>query len=256
MEKFRNGEMDIDQPCSEQRAKPKFVEGGAVVDKRDVDKILGDAYMTSPSSGQLTSSDANPYPDFQDDESDELNFDSDVSGSTIDDLSDKDDMGSLHDQRKIPGPKPLTSKATSVFTHDSYHVDNFLQKRKAQNRAAQRAFRKRKEWHLKDLEAKVEELERNSESATTENSLLRAHVERLQVELKDYRMRHDIGDNQQSQFCSMFTHYTISEDRCGDDASVRSGLLAALGARNEGRHSLHTKSGGDIMVYKAWVGQR
>ena len=30
----------------------------------------------------------------------------------------------------------------------------------------------------------------------------------------------------------MFMHYTISEDRTGDDSSVRSGLLAGLGARN------------------------
>jgi AP-1-like factor len=62
-------------------------------------------------------------------------------------------------------------------------------KRKAQNRAAQRAFRERKERHLKDLETKVEDLEKASESATHENGLLRAQVERLQVELKEYRKR-------------------------------------------------------------------
>jgi len=62
-------------------------------------------------------------------------------------------------------------------------------KRKAQNRAAQRAFRERKEKHLKDLETKVEDLEKSSESATHENGLLRAQVERLQVELKEYRKR-------------------------------------------------------------------
>lgn len=64
-----------------------------------------------------------------------------------------------------------------------------MQKRKAQNRAAQRAFRERKEKHLKDLEIKVEELEKTSESATNENGMLRAQVERLQVELKEYRKR-------------------------------------------------------------------
>lgn len=63
------------------------------------------------------------------------------------------------------------------------------QKRKAQNRAAQRAFRERKEKHLKDLETKVEDLEKASESANHENGLLRAQVERLQVELKEYRKR-------------------------------------------------------------------
>lgn len=43
MEKFRNGEIDIDNLCSELRSKAKCSEGGAVVDKRDVDKILGAA---------------------------------------------------------------------------------------------------------------------------------------------------------------------------------------------------------------------
>lgn len=76
---------------------------------------------------------------------------------------------------KKPGRKPLTSEPTS--------------KRKAQNRAAQRAFRERKEKHLKDLEQKVSDLEKASESANHENSLLRAQVDRLQVELKDYRRR-------------------------------------------------------------------
>jgi AP-1-like transcription factor len=65
----------------------------------------------------------------------------------------------------------------------------FLQKRKAQNRAAQRAFRERKEKHLKDMETKVNDLEKASESANHENSLLRAQVDRLQTELKEYRKR-------------------------------------------------------------------
>jgi AP-1-like factor len=43
MEKFRNGEIDIDNLCSELRAKAKCSEGGAVVDRKDVEKILGGA---------------------------------------------------------------------------------------------------------------------------------------------------------------------------------------------------------------------
>ncbi|PYH49257.1 putative bZIP transcription factor AP-1/Yap1 [Aspergillus saccharolyticus JOP 1030-1] len=76
---------------------------------------------------------------------------------------------------KKPGRKPLTSEPTS--------------KRKAQNRAAQRAFRERKEKHLKDLETKVDELQKASDDANQENGLLRAQIERLQVELKEYRKR-------------------------------------------------------------------
>ncbi|KAJ5172031.1 AP-1-like transcription factor napA [Penicillium capsulatum] len=78
-------------------------------------------------------------------------------------------------EAKKPGRKPLTSEPTT--------------KRKAQNRAAQRAFRERKEKHLKDLETKVEELQSSSDTANQENGLLRAQVERLQVELREYRKR-------------------------------------------------------------------
>ncbi|KAH7397825.1 BAP1, transcription factor bZIP [Cadophora sp. MPI-SDFR-AT-0126] len=76
---------------------------------------------------------------------------------------------------KKPGRKPLTSEPTS--------------KRKAQNRAAQRAFRERKEKHLKDLETKVEDLEKASESANHENSILRAQIEKMSIELREYRKR-------------------------------------------------------------------
>lgn len=78
-------------------------------------------------------------------------------------------------QAKKPGRKPLTSEPTT--------------KRKAQNRAAQRAFRERKEKHLKDLETKVQELEKASDATNHENGLLRAQVERLQMELREYRKR-------------------------------------------------------------------
>ncbi|KAK5995026.1 AP-1-like transcription factor napA [Cladobotryum mycophilum] len=82
---------------------------------------------------------------------------------------------------KKPGRKPLTSEPTS--------------KRKAQNRAAQRAFRERKEKHLKDLETKVDELEKASEAANHENSMLRAQVEHITAELNHYKQRITLASN-------------------------------------------------------------
>ncbi|KAI0477383.1 PAP1-domain-containing protein [Xylariaceae sp. FL0804] len=76
---------------------------------------------------------------------------------------------------KKPGRKPLTNEPSS--------------KRKAQNRAAQRAFRERKEKHLKDLETKVEELEKASAATTSENSQLRAQVENMSAELAQYKKK-------------------------------------------------------------------
>ncbi|KAH9834678.1 Transcription factor PAP1 [Teratosphaeria destructans] len=76
---------------------------------------------------------------------------------------------------KKPGRKPLMNEPTT--------------KRKAQNRAAQRAFRERKEKHLKDLETKVQEMTKSAEADKHENGLLKAQVERLQTELREYRKR-------------------------------------------------------------------
>ena len=99
---------------------------------------------------------------------------------------------------KRPGRKPLTSEPTSVcmlLIHQHFYrspaiiLMSVMQKRKAQNRAAQRAFRERKERHLHDLETKVEEMERASQSTHQENGQLRAEVERLQVEVREYRKR-------------------------------------------------------------------
>lgn len=79
-------------------------------------------------------------------------------------------------------------------------LTNFLQqKRKAQNRAAQRAFRERKERHLKELESKVEDLEKASESTNHENGRLRAQVERLNAELKEYKKRLSLSGTRASR---------------------------------------------------------
>ncbi|WVQ82376.1 hypothetical protein IAT38_004504 [Cryptococcus sp. DSM 104549] len=55
-------------------------------------------------------------------------------------------------------------------------------RRKEQNRAAQKAFRERREAKVKDLEEKVAELEAKSYGATVENENLRGILKRLQEE--------------------------------------------------------------------------
>ena len=157
-----------------------------------------------------------PPQDFEFNEEAEYDFDLDEEADDADeDNVSPDSNGHLHDKRKSmdgkgdddegggkrregddktskkPGRKPLTSEPTSVgyLDSDRGHPLTLVQKRKAQNRAAQRNFRERKEKHLKDLETKVEDLEKASDASNHENGLLRAQVERLQVELKEYRKR-------------------------------------------------------------------
>lgn len=73
-----------------------------------------------------------------------------------------------------------------------------MQKRKAQNRAAQRAFRERKERHLKDLEDKVEELEKASKDSNHENSKLRSQVEQMSAELGQYKQQMSLMSGNQA----------------------------------------------------------
>ncbi|RVD88632.1 uncharacterized protein DFL_002809 [Arthrobotrys flagrans] len=101
-------------------------------------------------------------------------------------------------QAKKPGRKPITNEPTS--------------KRKAQNRAAQRAFRERKEKHLKDLEQKVQELEKVSESTNQENRALKEQVEKLQTELKEYRKRFSMGGGHSRSPSNSISHGLSSFD--------------------------------------------
>ncbi|KLU91778.1 hypothetical protein MAPG_10727 [Magnaporthiopsis poae ATCC 64411] len=55
-------------------------------------------------------------------------------------------------------------------------------KRKAQNRAAQRAFRERKERHVKELEAKLASMEAAQQKTTTENEKLKKDLQKISTE--------------------------------------------------------------------------
>ncbi|RYP12015.1 hypothetical protein DL767_011521 [Monosporascus sp. MG133] len=136
----------------------------------DRPKMIGDLPGTSAESVKDDSKSSSPE-----------NESSDKRGHPEEDDDDEQEEGggkrreSEGKAPKKPGRKPLTNEPSS--------------KRKAQNRAAQRAFRERKEKHLKDLETKVEELEKASAAANNENSQLRAQIEKMSVELGEYRKR-------------------------------------------------------------------
>ncbi|KAJ2359817.1 DNA-binding transcription factor yap1, partial [Coemansia sp. RSA 2611] len=78
--------------------------------------------------------------------------------------------GDLHDEKKFkkPGRKPILTEAST--------------KRTAQNRAAQRAFRERKQQYLKGLEEKVKELTEQQERTERENAQLKQCVDQLKEE--------------------------------------------------------------------------
>ncbi|KAK4102706.1 hypothetical protein N658DRAFT_514861 [Parathielavia hyrcaniae] len=55
-------------------------------------------------------------------------------------------------------------------------------RRKAQNRAAQRAFRERKERHVKDLESRLHDLEQSKLEAVSENERLKRDLQKVETE--------------------------------------------------------------------------
>jgi AP-1-like factor len=79
-----------------------------------------------------------------------------------------------------PAKKSQPSRRKS--TGNPHHDESRLLKRKEQNRAAQRAFRERKEKHVKDLEDQVAALEAKNEATEAENTNLRDLLSRLQEE--------------------------------------------------------------------------
>ncbi|KAK3679585.1 DNA-binding transcription factor yap1 [Vermiconidia calcicola] len=162
-----------------------------------MDTLNNDNLFMSPQEAGLDSFGADYTPELDYLDGDSFDFENaDLGGEMIGALpgeqhekrknSDVDDAGEEGNAKrqetqdgekgaKKPGRKPLTSEPTT--------------KRKAQNRAAQRAFRERKEQHLKDLETKNAQLTKAQEADKHENGLLKAQIDRLQVELREYRKR-------------------------------------------------------------------
>ncbi|KDN49492.1 hypothetical protein RSAG8_02194, partial [Rhizoctonia solani AG-8 WAC10335] len=108
----------------------------------------------------------------------------------------KDDSGSPESQPRSKvhkaGEDSVNSQPTDEPTrkasrrkssgNSSLTEENRLAKRKEQNRAAQRAFRDRKEKHVRELEDKIEELEQKFNTSESENTNLKDLLRRLQNE--------------------------------------------------------------------------
>ncbi|QLQ78296.1 hypothetical protein HG537_0A05430 [Torulaspora globosa] len=69
--------------------------------------------------------------------------------------------------------------------------DEAKNKRTAQNRAAQRAFRERKERKMRELEEKVKDLEQMNKNSMLETEFLRSQLSSLVSELRRYRPERD-----------------------------------------------------------------
>ncbi|KAJ0340936.1 hypothetical protein COL922a_002880 [Colletotrichum nupharicola] len=93
-------------------------------------------------------------------------------------------------QQIKPQPEVVVHKQEPMDDHcrrggsnsDDEDLTPAQSRRKAQNRAAQRAFRERKEKHVKDLEAKLANLEAEAQQKSTENERLKRELQKISTE--------------------------------------------------------------------------
>ncbi|KAI1322639.1 hypothetical protein F5Y16DRAFT_415823 [Xylariaceae sp. FL0255] len=101
------------------------------------------------------------------------------NGSALNDIHEPDNRqaDALHITKSDPDMNRQTGSNS-----DEDDLTPAQSRRKAQNRAAQRAFRERKERHVKDLEAKLASLEAAQSQTATENEKLKREMQRMSTE--------------------------------------------------------------------------
>jgi antitoxin component HigA of HigAB toxin-antitoxin module len=105
---------------------------------------------------------------------------------------------------------------------------------RGKNRAAQRAFRERRQKHLEDLKSKLEDLDQAFQSPFGErNTENEKHLKALKKEVEAYEKRY-----QHAQPESIIPHYTISRDFSGCNNDVATSILSYLGERENKRGDL------------------
>ncbi|KAK1710459.1 bZIP transcription factor [Colletotrichum lupini] len=87
-----------------------------------------------------------------------------------------------HNGMSAPPPLDDHSRRGQSNSDDEENMTPAQSRRKAQNRAAQRAFRERKERHVKDLEAKLANLEAEAQQKSTENERLKREMQKISTE--------------------------------------------------------------------------
>ncbi|TGZ78073.1 hypothetical protein EX30DRAFT_310460 [Ascodesmis nigricans] len=92
----------------------------------------------------------------------------------------------MNQVQQIPTPqsqaRSLSPPASTTTDENDRDLTPGQRRRKEQNRAAQRAFRDRKERHLRTLESRLATLESTNTSISTENASLKAALEKARLE--------------------------------------------------------------------------
>ncbi|PQK15388.1 hypothetical protein BB8028_0005g09010 [Beauveria bassiana] len=114
----------------------------------------------------------------------------------------------------MPGHSEQQSPEASKGNSDDDDLTPAQSRRKAQNRAAQRAFRERKEKHVKDLESKLANLENSQQQASVENERLRRHLQKVSTENEILRATSNMN-NQSSAPSHHQNHHQQQQQQYG-----------------------------------------
>ncbi|ODA78700.1 hypothetical protein RJ55_06082 [Drechmeria coniospora] len=88
---------------------------------------------------------------------------------------------------------PEDGPSARTGSDDDENLTPAQSRRKAQNRAAQRAFRERKERHVKDLEAKLANLQAAQQKTEVENERLKRNLQKVSTENEMLRATSSMG---------------------------------------------------------------
>ncbi|KAK7889983.1 AP-1-like transcription factor [Exophiala xenobiotica] len=112
-------------------------------------------------------------------------------------ISELDSKGMSDTVTELPLEEPGVGRSSS---EEKDILTPQQSRRKAQNRAAQRAFRERKERHVKDLEAKLTTLQTQSSTLNGENERLRRELAKIATENEILRATSGAASNGPTPF--------------------------------------------------------
>ncbi|EOA85646.1 hypothetical protein ACJQWK_10699 [Exserohilum turcicum] len=130
-------------------------------------------------------------------------------------------------------------------------------RRKAQNRAAQRAFRERKERHVKELETKLSALESSTHSLQSDNERLKAALHRARTENEVLRASSGHASASppppvSASYPSPGAHMLLEEDEKDDAYTVQSLNNGSVINAPDKEHSRPQNQGKQVPAAQAW----
>ncbi|UPX14076.1 uncharacterized protein EKO05_0004568 [Ascochyta rabiei] len=151
------------------------------------------------------------------------------------------------------------TRSSSEEKEASLHLTPAQSRRKAQNRAAQRAFRERKERHVRDLEAKLNALENNTQSLQSDNERLKLALQRARIENEVLRATSGhsppVSRRVSASYPSPGAHLPDEDVEHEEDAynvqSLSNGSVLNA-AHKDHAASRHTSKGKEVPAAQAW----